>query len=287
MPEVELSAGVIDYQDTGGAGETVVLLHGLGFDDSVWSEVVAGLRGQFRVVVPVLPIGSHRRPMHPDADLSAHGMAALVAEFLERLDLRDVTLVQNDAGTAQLLVGERDERVARLVLTSCEALENYPPGFQGRTLHRAARVPGGLFWLLQSFRVPFLARMPNSLGGMANRRIPHDLVLRWYRPALTDRGIRRDLAKFCLGGRPDTYLRAADRFPTFDRPVLVAWGADDRMMPPATGRRLAELLPNGRYVEIPNARTLVPWDNPEALVAEVRRFVAENPLAGGPARGRD
>ncbi|MCE0448214.1 alpha/beta hydrolase [Streptomyces tricolor] len=93
----------------------LVLAHGLGFDGSVWAEVVAGLRSDFRVLVPVLPIGSHRRPMRPDADLSAHGIARLLAEFMDRLDLRDVTLVQNDTGTAQLLVGVRDERIARLV----------------------------------------------------------------------------------------------------------------------------------------------------------------------------
>lgn len=151
MREIELSAGTIEYTDTGtgagedageGVGETVVLLHGLAFDDSVWDALVADLREDFRVVVPVLPLGSHRRAMRPSADLSAQGVADLLAEFLERLDLREVTLVQNDAGTAQLLPGVRDERVARLVLTSCEALDNYPPGIQGRTLSAASRVPG-------------------------------------------------------------------------------------------------------------------------------------------------
>ncbi|MFD6914687.1 alpha/beta fold hydrolase [Streptomyces virginiae] len=276
MPEIELSAGVIDFTDTGGEGEVVVLVHGLGFDESVWDHVVRELRGAYRVVVPVLPIGGHRRPMRPDADLSAHGIAAILAEFLERLDLRDVTLVQNDAGTAQLLVGVRDERVGRLVLTSCEALENYPPGVQGRTLHAACRIPGGLFLLLQSFRVPFLVRMGSSLGGMAKRPIPYALVRRWYRPLLTRRAIRRDLAAFCRSTRKDTYLRAAENLARFDRPALVAWGAEDRMMPPATGLRLAELLPRGRYVEIPEAGTLVQWDNPEALCAELRRFIEEN-----------
>ncbi|WP_327263570.1 alpha/beta hydrolase [Streptomyces sp. NBC_01232] len=277
MSEIELSAGVIDYTDTGGDGEVVVLVHGLGFDGSVWDAVVRELRGDFRVVVPVLPIGSHRRPMRPDADLSAQGVAAVLAEFLERLGLHGVTLVQNDAGTAQLLVGVRDERIGRLVLTSCEALENYPPGAQGRTLHAASRIPGGLFLLLQSFRVPFLVRMRSSLGGMAARPIPYALVRRWYRPLLTHRAIRRDIAKFCRSTEKDTYLRAAERLTGFDRPALVAWGAEDRMMPPATGRRLAGLLPRGRYVEIPGAGTLVQLDNPGALCAELRRFIGENP----------
>lgn len=277
MPEIELTAGSIEYTDTGGPGEPVVLVPGLAFDESVWHPVVDDLRDGFRVIVPVLPIGAHRRPMRPDADLSAHGVAAVLAEFLERMDLRDVTLVQNDAGTAQLLVGVRDERIGRLVLTSCEALENYPPGIQGRTLHAMSRIPGGLLLLLQSFRVPFLARMQNSLGGMAKHPIPYELVRRWYGPLLTNREVRRDLAKFCRGVRKDTYLEAAERLREFRGPALVAWGAEDRMMPPRTGRRLAELLPRGEYVEIPDSRTLIPLDNPRALCAELRRFIKETP----------
>ncbi|MGW2700459.1 alpha/beta fold hydrolase [Streptomyces sp. NPDC001340] len=280
MPQIELSAGTIDYEDSGGEGPVVVLVHGLGFDESVWSEVVTDLRPDFRVLAPVLPVGSHRRPMHPDADLSAHGIARLLAEFMDRLDLRDVTVVQNDTGTAQLLVGVRDERIARLVLTSCEALDNYPPGTQGRLLHRASKVPGGLFLLIQSFRFPFLARMETSLGGMAKKPLPKELIARWYGPLLTSRDIRRDFAKFCREVDPECYVKAAGNLPSFTRPALVAWGAEDRMMPPATGRRLAELLPDARYVEIPDARTLVQLDNPAALTAEIRRFVKEHPLPG-------
>ncbi|MEU2711362.1 alpha/beta hydrolase [Streptomyces sp. NPDC007205] len=280
MPEIELSAGTIDYQDTGGDGPAVLLAHGLGFDDSVWADVVSALRPDFRVLVPVLPLGSHRRPMRPDADLSAHGIARLLAEFMDRLDLRDVTLVQNDAGTAQLLVGVHDERIARLVLTSCEALDNYPPGIQGRILSVACTVPGGLYLLVQSFRFPFLARMRISLGGMAKKRLPKELIARWYGPLMTSRHIRRDFRKFCRATRKDCYLEAARNLPGFTRPALVAWGAEDRMMPHATGRRLAGLLPNARYVEIPDARTLVQLDNPAALTEEIRRFVKDHPLPG-------
>jgi len=63
MPEIQLSAGVIDYEDSGGNGPVVVLLHGLVMDGSVWRHVVQDLRADHRCVVPTLPVGSHRRPM--------------------------------------------------------------------------------------------------------------------------------------------------------------------------------------------------------------------------------
>jgi pimeloyl-ACP methyl ester carboxylesterase len=100
MQNVQLSAGTIEYEDTGGDGPVVVMLHGLAMDGSLWRHVVRELCHTFRCVVPTLPLGGHRIPMRPDADLSPHGIARLEAEFLERLDLRDVTMVGKRFGPA-------------------------------------------------------------------------------------------------------------------------------------------------------------------------------------------
>jgi pimeloyl-ACP methyl ester carboxylesterase len=61
----------------------------------------------------------------------------------------------------------------------------------------------------------------------------------------------------------------------FDRPVLVAWASEDRVMPPEHGRRLAELFPLGRLVEIPDSYTLIPEDQPGELARVVREFVRD------------
>src|SRR3990172_2544075 len=136
-------------------------------DGSLWRHVVADLRRDYRCVVPTLPLGGHRRPMRPEADLSLRGLGQLLAEFLERLDLRDVTLVGNDWGGAQLLVAERHERVGRVVLTSCEAFDNFPPGLPGRMLWLAAKLPGGLTALAQPMRLRALRRLPIAFGWMS------------------------------------------------------------------------------------------------------------------------
>jgi pimeloyl-ACP methyl ester carboxylesterase len=94
----ELSAGTIEYADTGGDGPVLVLLHGLMMDASLWDGVVAGLAADHRCVAPTLPLGAHRVPVRADADLSLPGIARLVAEFCDRLGLEDVTLVGNDTG---------------------------------------------------------------------------------------------------------------------------------------------------------------------------------------------
>lgn len=277
MPEVDLSAGTVEYEDTGGDGSVVVLLHGVGMDGSLWRHVVADLRGEFRCVIPTLPLGAHRRPMRPDADLSLRGMVRLVAEFLEELDLNGVTLAGNDWGGAQLLVSEGiDERVGRLVLASCEAFENYPPGVPGRALARAARIPGGLYLAFQALRVRSLRRLPMTWGLMSKRPVPDKVMDGWFRPVQTSGEIRRDLRKYALSIPPgEVLLGWHEKLRHFDRPVLVVWASEDRVMPPEHGRRLADMSPDGRLVEIPDSYTLIPEDRPGELARAVRSFVRD------------
>ncbi len=279
MPEVELSAGPVEYEDTGGSGPVVVLLHGLAMDGSLWRNVVADLRRDHRCVVPTLPLGGHRRPMRPDADLSLPAMVRLVAEFLERLDLRDVTVVGNDWGGAQLLVSEgRAERVGRLVLVACEAFENYPPGLPGKAAALAAKVPGGINAGFQPLRLRPLRRLPLTWGWMSKRPVPDEVMDAWFRPVLTRREIRRDLRKYAGSVPPKrVLLEWAEKQGAFEGPVLVVWASEDRVMPREHGRRLAELFPRGRLVEIADSYTLVPEDRPAELAALIREFLSDEP----------
>src|SRR3954465_5484661 len=98
MPTIDVSAGRIAYDDSGGTGPRVVLLHGLLMDGSLWSEVVADLSNDHRCIVPTLPLGGHTTAVHRDADLTVGGLSALVLELLVRLDLDEVTVVGNDTG---------------------------------------------------------------------------------------------------------------------------------------------------------------------------------------------
>lgn len=277
MQEVTLSAGIIEYEDTGGSGPVIVLVGGLAIGGSLWRHVVRALRDDYRCVVPTLPMGAHRRPMHPDADLSPHAVALLLGEFLEHLDLRDVTLVENDTGRVQTLIGERPARVARAVLVSCEAFDNYPPGLPGRAVALAGRLPGGLNAMAQPMRLRALRRLPLAFGWMTKRPIPDAVTDDWLRPLLTQRAIRRDLARYVRAVGPRDMLAAAERLPAFDRPALVVWAAEDRVMPPAHGRRLTALLPQGRLVEIADSYTLIPEDQPDALARAIRQFIADTP----------
>jgi pimeloyl-ACP methyl ester carboxylesterase len=277
MAVVELSAGPIDYLDTGGDGPVVVPVHGLVMDGTVWSHVVDDLRVDHRCVVPTLPLGAHRRPMHPDADLSLVGQARLLAELIGRLDLRDVTLVANDWGGPQVTAVEHPELIDRLVLTPCEAFDNLPPGLPGKFAGLAGRMPGGLFLCAQTLRLRPLRRLPMTFGWMTTRPVPPAMFDPWILPLRTQRAIRRDLAKYVRTSDYSSLEAITDDLAGLERPVLVAWAADDRMMPRDHGPRLAELVPHGHFVEVADCRTVMPLDQPAVLAGLIRDFIRDHP----------
>jgi pimeloyl-ACP methyl ester carboxylesterase len=278
MREIELSAGTIEYEDTGD-GPAIVLLHGLMMDASLWDGPIADLSVDHRCVAPTLPLGAHRHAMHADADLSLRGIARLVAEFLDRLDLHDVTLVGNDTGGAlvQLLICDRAARIDRIVLASCDAFDNFPPGLTGKTLVLTGKLSPGMFGLLmQQMRLRPFRRLPIAFGWLTMRG--DAATARWMKPVTQQREIRRDAVRVlrAVAAEPQLMLDAARCLPSFDRPALVVWASQDRVMPPEHGRRLAELLPQGRLVEIPDSYTLIPQDQPAKLAQIIRDFMHES-----------
>jgi pimeloyl-ACP methyl ester carboxylesterase len=281
MNKIELAAGIIEYEDTGGNGPTVLLLHGLLMDSSLWDDVIADLAVDHRCVAPTLPLGAHRQAMRADADLSLRGIAHLVTELIGRLALQDATVVGNDTGGAlvQLIVGDRSERadpVGRIVLVSCDAFDNFPPGLPGKTLFLTGKLPVPLFGVfMQQMRLRPLRRLPIAFGWLTRRG--DAATARWLKPVLHQRDICRDTVRVLRAAAADKHLLVdvAKSLPNYDRPALVVWASEDRVMPPEHGRRLAELLPQGRLVEVADSYTLIPLDQPMRLAQAIREFTGE------------
>jgi pimeloyl-ACP methyl ester carboxylesterase len=284
MQTIELSAGSVEYQDSGGDGPPLVLLHGLLMDASLWSDVVAALSPDHRCIVPTLPLGAHRKPMARDTELSLVSVASLVAELLDRLDLDNVTLIGNDTGGAlvQLLVASDTHRLGRIVLVSCDAFNNFPPGLTGKTLVLAGRLPAPLFAaFMQQLRCRAIRRLPIAFGWLTKRG--DAVTVRWLRQLFADKATRHDAVRILRSIAADRGLltRAATALPRFERPALVVWATADRVMPPDHGRRLAELLPQSQLVEIAESYTLIPLDQPDLLARAIREFVSGQAVAQG------
>jgi pimeloyl-ACP methyl ester carboxylesterase len=278
LREVSVSQGTLRYRDAG-SGEPIVFVHGLLVDGALWRQVTPTLEREFRCLVPDLPLGSHAVPMHADADLSPPGVAALVSEFLGELNLDGVTLVGNDTGGAicQLVAAHHPERLARLVLTPCDAYENFlPPAF--RPLQYAARVPGLLKAFVQGARIGAIRRGPLGFGLLIKRRPLDDEVLRSYLgPFLANGAIRRDALKVLRGISSRQTIEAAERLRSFEAPTLIVWAPEDRFFKLRYAERLAAEIPNARLVTIEDSLTFMPEDQPQRLADAIAGFIRETP----------
>ena len=280
MAEVQIPQGTIRYREQG-TGEPVVLVHGLLNNGLLWREVADELAKDFRVISPDWPLGSQELPMKEGTDLSPPGLAAIVAAFLEALDLRDVTLVGNDTGGAicQLVAVNHPERLGRLVLTPCDAYDNFlPPMF--RPLQLAARVPGAVWLIAQSLRPRPARRLPFAFGWLSKRPLPREVSDAFLAPALRDRRIRREVAAVLRGISPRHTEEAARRFGEFDKPVLLAWAPEDRFFKLRYAERLAEAFPNARLELIEDSYTYVPVDQPQRTAELIAAFAREPAKVG-------
>jgi pimeloyl-ACP methyl ester carboxylesterase len=271
---VEIPAGTIVYRQRG-HGPPIVFVHGVGVNGDLWRNVAPELSRDHRCIVPDLPFGSHSHPLRPDADLSLPGMARIVADLLAALDLDDVAIVANDTGgaVAQWLVGHHPQRVGRLVLTSCDAFQKFPPTPQ-RYLEVAAR-SRALMWLVAwSVRFKVVPRLPTAYGWVTREPIDPAIMRSFTTPVRANPGVRRDLTRLLQAVDTSYTFEAAGALRNFDRPALVLWAAEDRIFPRDHGKLLAELLPRGRFELVEGSRTFITEDRPDVLVARTREFLS-------------
>jgi pimeloyl-ACP methyl ester carboxylesterase len=280
MNEVKLPQGTISYREWG-QGPPIVFVHGLLVDGRLWRKVTPLLDDRFRCIVPDLPLGSHMTAMNPDADLSPPGLARIVAGFMQALELQEVTLVANDTGGAisQIAAANHPERMGRLVLTNCDAFENFlPPAF--RPLQWAARVPGMLNGVLQGMRFEPLRRLPIAYGWLIKRDFGAAPTREWVDPFLSDRAIRRDTVKVLKGIDPRYTIEAAEKLRDFERPALLAWAVEDRFFKLSYAERLADTIRGATLERIDDSYTFVSEDQPERLAELIGAFAREKAPAG-------
>lgn len=286
IKQVELPSGTIRYREWG-SGEPIVFVHGLLVNGTLWQRLVPLLAPRFRCIVPDWPLGAHAIPMRARADLSPPGLARLIVEFLAALGLEDVTLVGNDTGGAlcQLAITAdpeaptalpgRPERIARLVLTNCDAFDQFLP-WQIRPLQWTGYLPGFALLYGQLLRVHSWRKVTVLLGLLCKHPVERELLDGWFAPLQTSHGVRRDLHKVLRGISARYTLAAAKRFPALQQPVLLAWAPEDYVFKANFARRLQAAFSDARLELVHDSLTFVPLDQPRRLAELVEAFVNED-----------
>jgi pimeloyl-ACP methyl ester carboxylesterase len=276
--QVELPQGTVRYHERG-SGRPVLFVHGVLVNATLWRKVVPGVADAgYRCIAPDWPMGGHELPMRPDADLSPHGQAKLIADFIEALDLHDVLIVANDTGGAitQFVMTRRPDRISGVVLTPCDCFEYFfPPLF--RILPVMARIPGAMWVMAAMLQVRALHRLPIAFGWMSKRPVDRAATDSYFRPIWRDRRIRRDAAALLRGVDNKLTMAAAEELPKFAAPVLLVWAKEDKVFPVKLAHRLAGVLADATVVEVEDSYAFVPEDRPDALVEQIVAFGARLP----------
>ncbi len=193
--------------------------------------------------------------MNADADLTPTGLAQLIVDVLDALNVDKVDLVGVDTGGAlsQLLMAWHRDRVGRVVLTGCDAYESFPPR-SFKFLVAPLKLPGALFMTAQGARLRVMRKL-GTVRPLTHAKVDDAIVKSWTRPLLT-RGIRRDLRKVLRRHQGALHARRRRRKRRFPEPRS-----------PRLGRRRPALLTPARRAAAGRSAAR-PADDPRGL----RRF---------------
>ncbi|AVV44200.1 alpha/beta hydrolase [Streptomyces sp. ID05-04B] len=235
---------------------TVVLLHGVGLDHTMWEPTVALLADRFTVITPDLP-GHGARPPVSDAVTLADLADVVAGEIPSGAHLVGFSL---GALVAQHLALHRTELVATLTSVSS-------------VCRRTSEERASVLDRLRTAEADFGASTAASLK-------------RWYdgTDVDADRVARTEVT--LLANDLDSFLGCYRVFATADAelsphldaiavPALAVTGENDPGSTPEMTRRLAAALPDCRAVIVPEARHMLPVERPRALADALTTFLGE------------
>jgi pimeloyl-ACP methyl ester carboxylesterase len=259
------------YAEEHGQGAPVLLVHGLGASTFTWRHVAPALARNHRVIALDLK-GFGRSEKRVGTHYAAADQAALVAAFMRKRNLEGVTLIGHSfGGTVVLLTAlEFDDepwRISRLVVMDAPALEQ-DFGDAAELLG----VPGMPYVAMTATPPELMARLLLRLVSAPGRAIP-ERDIRGYAAPFYDVGSRHAFIATAQAIFDDNTRTMGARYSAIRQPTLLVWCRRDRIVPPATGRKLARRLPNARLVLLRGCNHLPQDEVPASLLAKLRAFL--------------
>lgn len=242
---IDLHGERVAYRDEG-AGEVLLLIHGMGGNSNNWREMIPALAKKYRVIAPDL-LG-HGQTAKPRADYSLGAFAVWLRDLLDALGIPRVTIVGHSlgGGIAMQFAHQHRDYCERLILISSGGLGNEV----NRAL-RLASLPGsGVLLQLASAKPVIKARM--ALAAVGNRS---DLSHHWEaHAALANRENRQAFLRTLravVDGRGQAVCALNRLHFNADRPVLIITGDQDPVIPVAHAHAAHQAMPHSRLHVIP------------------------------------
>ena len=266
--------GGIQYIDEG-KGIPLLFIHGTLSNSNTWRKIIPELSKKYRCIAVDLPIGGHAIPVNNTMNLSPIGIAVIIKDFLQHLNIEKLIIVSNDTGGAysQVFASHYPEYIDKLIFSNCEVLDVFPPS-KFKYLIQAVKIPGFTFLLSKAFKIKGLLTS-NLMMGLLSHKLTTDELSELYLKSFTENKlIRDDFAKNVKTWSPKYTLEAADKLKTFQFPVLILWGEDDiNLFPLKLGKQLKTVFQNAELIIIPNSKTYIQEDQPEIMIKEIIQFI--------------
>jgi uncharacterized protein (TIGR04551 family) len=237
---VEVDGVSVHYREQG-EGPAVVLIHGYGASLESWAGVAPVLAAHHRVIaVDLKGFGWSTRP---EGDYSPAAQAALVWRVLDKLGVTSVDIVGHSWGTSVALsmAVAQPARTGKVALYAAYVYDEQIPGF-----FRWARLGGFgelLFGLFYKERIEDRAPL-----AYRDERYITQARIDWVEAELAKPGTTAAALAVARSHRFDALHKA---LASFDKPVLLLWGADDQVTPIAYGYRLVNELRNAELKVYP------------------------------------
>jgi pimeloyl-ACP methyl ester carboxylesterase len=257
----------LHYQEKG-TGTPLVLIHGYTSSTYSWKEVFEPLSKNFRVIaVDLKGFGFSGKP---DGDYTRRAQALLAAHLIDYLKIEKAWLCGNSMGgeVALNVALANPERVAGLILIDSAGVE--VPG-SGSLAPRYLQLPVvGRVLTALALTSDKLVRQGLQKSFYDQTKITNERVANYYRPLQTRGG---QLAAVRARTQWDLFPIETD-LTRIHLPTLIIWGAEDRLIPLAAGRKMNSYIKDSKLVVFDSCGHLPQEEMPERVVDEINRFVA-------------
>jgi pimeloyl-ACP methyl ester carboxylesterase len=269
---VELAGGIrMHYRDEGqSSGPTLVLLHGFSASLHTWEEWVRRLGERYRVISLDLPgHGLTRAPAGYQASMEA--FRDVVAEFARSQNLSRFALAGNSMGgnVAWEYALAHPEQVEALILVDSAGWDQGSDEDEPLTF-RLLRNPaiGPMIRDLDNRR---LIRQGLQASFADSMIVDENMVARYSELARAP-GHREILVQLSTGFRSRN-LATPERLAPLSMPVLILWGDQDRLIPPAHAQLFADAIPRAEFMMFENVGHIPQEEAAEESAMAVDEFL--------------
>ncbi|MEV6230074.1 alpha/beta fold hydrolase [Saccharopolyspora shandongensis] len=265
--------GDVSYLDIG-EGPTALFVHGVGTNAALWRHVIEACAAHRRCIALDLPLHG-RSAARDDQDFTLGGLAAVLGQVWDSLELGTVDLVANDTGgaIAQVFAVREPGRLRTLTLTNCDTHDNLPPEAFGPVVELAKGGQLAPLGIQLGRNVELIRRSAFAEGYEHPERVDDEVLYGYVRPVFGTLEAGRQFERLLLSLTAADLMAIEPELKEFTVPTLVVWGTGDQNFALRWAYWLRDTIAGAtEVVEVEGGKLFFPEERPADLVPHLLRF---------------